>query len=284
MLGRVAAFISLSGVAGCTVPWVAQIYRPDAPNAKLLESSCAWQSGPGLWDIIEIAEQGLTVRVHAQDRDDRIAFEVRFLIPADITAKLVSPNFTVVPRNKSAPVKAAPREIKYSPPAYYYAWRELSIDAVMRGETLIGPVATSRAIYSLSFSIPAWRERSPFSLELPPIQINGEARAFSKIDFTPATEAYLAGCWSGAGTVLQNSFPLDISDSGYSTTRNAEKNRFTVTLTQNRVNELGGPKSPKLTAVLQEIASRESFCGVRAHRFVESRNFGRLRIFDGRCE
>ena len=201
----------LAILTGGCAPWVERIYRPEAPNGRLLETYCGYESGPGRWDRIELNEHGLSLRVRAARIDNGIAFEVRFLIPEGITARLASTTFTISPVGNASSVDVRVEEIRYSLPGVFYQWQSMPVDARMDGKSVQASrgksKGTYRQIYSMSFAIQGFDGNPSFILRLPLIEVNGKSRKFSEVRFAPATETYIAGYCAGVGEIIQNFFP-----------------------------------------------------------------------------
>lgn len=171
-------------LSGC-FPVVENIFRPEADGGVLRETSCGYNQGPGRWDKIELAKDGITVSMQFYELDGNPRLAVSFSVPDGATLQLLTPTFTWSNGERTEALK--PDRITWS------SWKSQDLNTAMIGATELVGLRSYPKEYYLNFPTPLQKSRTAFTVELPGLKLNQRAIAFPPVRFVPAKAAYLAG-------------------------------------------------------------------------------------------
>ena len=165
---------------------IESIYRPEANEGTLRETTCGYNNGPGRWDRIEILKENVGVQVQAQQIKDDLVVFATFFVPGTLSATLKNPTakfyFFDSKKELSLPVRDAYQ-------VHGVAKRIEDINAPLTG----GSSVTERKFlnkdywykrYDFDFKIPG-QKGEPFYLVLPALEVNGKTIEIPKIRFEP---------------------------------------------------------------------------------------------------
>lgn len=185
------AIIACLLVSGC-YPVSENIYRPEAPGGKLLETSCNYNQGPGRWDKVELSQDKVRLQAQATEINQELVISVTFIVPDGVTLQLAAPNFYLFDakeRKALEPGEAGFYDRDRQPPG----WRKQAPSDPMIGNTFAGRWKPYDQQYTYFFRLPPQKERSEFTLEVPQLKNNGKPASFPRIHFVPAKATYFAG-------------------------------------------------------------------------------------------
>jgi hypothetical protein len=176
----------LLSLASC-FPAYESIYRPEAPDGKLIETMCHYNSGPGRWDGIEFVYGKVKAQVRAiinhdtKSKED-IGIRLSILIPEGSRAQFLSDKFIFL-------VEGGLPQILEHGDIHSSSHMKQNFGSIMTG----GSVGRWNAPKPFWISLTAQQaQRTPFFLELPDLLVDGETFHFPKIYFTPEVATYFA--------------------------------------------------------------------------------------------
>ena len=175
-------FLASLLLAACVpTPFFTAIYEPSSRHGKLLDSQCGYNSGPGIWDKLELDIDGNKLYVRA-DKSNNGSFKLvttfyaKSSIPTDII-KWESNSLVVIPNEN----------IKSISGPYY-----LQNNNKKRNIELTSEVEVNNLWYRNQYFIyDVIRSTDDnFSIKLPSLYINNKKYEIPVISFKPSTSWY----------------------------------------------------------------------------------------------